>query len=223
MIVFVPSGMRDDEISETEYLHMPASKLIGIVMVGLLVGIAASVRVAAGGEGAVSASRGEQATSIYDFTMKTIDGEARSLSEYKGKVLLIVNVASRCGYTPQYEGLQKLYESKSGAGFVVLAFPANDFGNQEPASNSEIAEFCSSKFGVTFPLFEKITVKGPEKHALYSYLSSRPEPAGGEPKWNFTKYLVDRSGNVVERYESKVRPDDPTLTGKIDELLASNP
>lgn len=169
---------------------------------------------------------GEEATPssfVLGYTMKRIDGTGQDLSEYKGKVVLMVNVASRCGLTPQYEALERLYREKKEQGFVVLGFPANEFGNQEPGSNAEIAEFCTGKYGVSFPMFEKIVVKGEGVHPLYARLAGQPSPIGGEPKWNFTKFLVDRSGNVVARYEPRVKPDDPTLVEKIDELLAQSP
>jgi glutathione peroxidase len=169
------------------------------------------------------ADKKKDGTSVYDFTMKRIDGTSEPLSTYKGKVILIVNVASQCGFTPQYEGLQKLYTDKKEAGLVILGFPANDFRGQEPGTNDEIQRFCSSKFGVTFPMFEKIVVSGPDAHPLYKFLAGQPGAAGGEPKWNFSKYLVDRTGKVVVHYESKVKPDDAELTKKIDELLKAKP
>jgi glutathione peroxidase len=161
--------------------------------------------------------------SVLDYTLNRIDGTPQSLAEYRGKVLLFVNVASQCGYTPQYEGLERLYEEKKDQGLVVIGFPANNFGSQEPGTNLEIAEFCTSKFGVSFPLFEKISVKGEDAHPLYQVLAGQPSPIGGEPKWNFTKFLVDRSGKVVARYEPKARPDDPALIAQIDKLLAEKP
>jgi glutathione peroxidase len=160
---------------------------------------------------------------VLGFTMNQIDGTPKNLSDYKGQVLLIVNVASQCGYTPQYAGLESLYETKKEQGFAVLGFPANNFGSQEPGSNEEIASFCTSKFGVSFPMFEKIDVAGAAQHPLYKRITSQPAPIGGDPKWNFTKFLVDRSGKVVARYESKVKPDDAALVAKIDELLKSKP
>ena len=154
---------------------------------------------------------------VLGYKMKDIDGKEQDLAQYKGKVVLLVNVASKCGLTPQYEGLEKLYEQKKDKGFVILGFPANNFGNQEPGSNEKIKEFCTSTYSVTFPLFEKISVKGEDRHALYAKLSDLK----GEPKWNFTKYLVDRSGNVVEKFDSTVKPDDKDLLKKIDEALAA--
>lgn len=160
---------------------------------------------------------------VLDYTLNRIDGKPEALSVYQGKVVLIVNVASLCGYTSQYEGLQALYSSKKDDGFVVLGFPANNFGSQEPGKNEEIAKFCMSKFSVTFPMFEKISVLPPDQHPLYKKLAEQPAPIGGDPKWNFTKFLVDRSGKVVARYESRVRPDDAAMAAKIDELLKAKP
>lgn len=160
---------------------------------------------------------------VLDFTLNRIDGTPERLAAYKGKVILIVNVASQCGLTPQYEALEALYEARKEEGFVILAFPANNFGAQEPGTNEEIAEFCSSKFSVTFPMFAKISVKGEDQAPLYRMLSDLPAPLGGEPKWNFTKFLVDRAGRVVERIEPRTTPDDPIVTAKIDALLAANP
>jgi len=159
---------------------------------------------------------------VLGFTVKDIDGNDVDLSKYKGQVVMIVNVASKCGYTPQYAGLEKLYKDRAGKGFVILGFPANDFGEQEPGTNSEIKTFCSSKYNVTFPMFAKISVRGSEQHPLFKKLSSQPKPLGGEgvPGWNFTKFLVDRNGNVVARFDSKVKPDDATLVKRVDELVA---
>jgi len=166
-------------------------------------------------------SESADASYVLGFTLKDIDGKDQDLAQYKGKVVLMVNVASQCGYTPQYEGLQKLYASKKDSGLVILGFPANNFGSQEPGTNAEIKKFCSSKYSVTFPMFEKISVKGDDTHPLYKKLAEQPKPVGGEPGWNFTKFLVDKSGHVVARYDSKVKPDAKELTAKIDELLAA--
>ena len=144
-----------------------------------------------------------------------IDGTSEELSLYRGQVVLIVNVASKCGYTPQYEPLEALYRSRQGRGLVVLGFPSNDFLGQEPGTNAEIAQFCSTKFEVSFPMFEKVHVKGSDADPLFKDLAS----LAGEPGWNFNKYLIDRQGRVVARYASGVRPDDPELTARIDELL----
>ncbi|MCE7970049.1 MAG: glutathione peroxidase [Leptolyngbya sp. PLA2] len=156
---------------------------------------------------------------VLGFTMADIDGKERKLSEHAGKVVLMVNVASRCGLTPQYEQLQGVYEKFKKEGLVVLAFPANNFGEQEPGTNSEIKAFCTSRYGVTFPVFAKISVKGDDQHGLYKRLTGQPEPIGGEVKWNFTKFLVDRSGRVVARFEPRTRPDDPEVIDRIVELL----
>ena len=158
------------------------------------------------------------------FKMKKIDGVEQDLSEYKGKVVLIVNVASKCGCTPQYQGLESLHKAKKDLGLVILGFPANNFGGQEPGSNSEIAEFCTGKFGVTFPMFEKISVKGEDAHPLYKKLASQPAPIGGEPKWNFTKFILDKEGKVVARYDAvgkvaRTGEVEPEVLKKIDELL----
>lgn len=165
---------------------------------------------------------GSEADSAYvlGFTVNDIDGNPVDLSQYKGKVVLIVNVASKCGYTPQYAGLEKLYKAKADKGFVILGFPANDFGEQEPGTNSEIKSFCTSKYNVTFPMFAKISVRGTEQHPLYKKLASQPKPIGGDPGWNFTKFLVDKQGNVVARFDSKTKPEDASLNKKIDEQLA---
>ncbi len=149
-------------------------------------------------------------SSVYDFKMNSIDGELIDFSKYKGKTLLIVNVASKCGYTPQYADLEKLHE-EYGSKVVVLGFPANNFGGQEPGSNLEIAEFCQKNYGVKFQMFEKISVKGDDQHALYKWLK---EKTGSEPSWNFCKYLVKPDG-TVKFFNSKVKPLDASI---IDEL-----
>ncbi len=157
--------------------------------------------------------------SVYEFSAKTIDGKARKLSHYKGKVLLIVNTASRCGFTPQYKGLEALYQKYGRRGFAVLGFPSNQFGEQEPGPESEIAEFCEINFGVTFPLFAKIDVNGEGAHPLYKYLTSaKPGLLGSEAiKWNFTKFLVDREGGVVKRYGPTTEPKE--IADDIEALL----
>ena len=156
---------------------------------------------------------------VHSFTMTTIDGEAQQLNQYEGEVLLLVNTASKCGYTPQYKGLQELSEKFAGKKFRVLAFPANNFGAQEPGSNEEIKEFCSSTYGVTFDLFAKISVKGDDMHPLYEYLTKQSE-FKGDIRWNFTKFLVDRDGNVIARFETKVDPLDPAVLAKIETAIA---
>lgn len=154
-------------------------------------------------------------------TMKRIDGTDQNLSDFQGKVLLLVNVASRCGNTPQYTGLQSLYEKYHDKGFEVLGFPANDFKEQEPGTDEEIAEFCTANYGVTFPMFSKISVKGEGIHPLYAEITSLPEPIGGDVVWNFQKYLVNRDGKVVAKYDRKVQPDDPTLKEAIESELGA--
>jgi glutathione peroxidase len=147
--------------------------------------------------------------SLYAITVKTIDGVTRSLAEFRGQVLLIVNVASQCGFTPQYAGLESLYREFKDAGFSVLGFPCNQFGSQEPGGNEEIAAFCGTQYGVTFPMFAKLEVNGPAAHPLFRLLkTSRKGLLGTESiKWNFTKFLVDRTGNVVRRYAPSDNPD----------------
>jgi glutathione peroxidase len=156
---------------------------------------------------------------MIDLTVKSIDGADVPLSKYDGQVRLIVNVASKCGNTPQYEALESLYEQYKDKGFTVLGFPANNFGEQEPGTDTEIAEFCSLTYGVQFPMFSKISVAGDDKHPLYEYLTSQPEPVGGEVGWNFQKYLVDREGNVVKRFGPRKPPLDPDVTSAIESLL----
>lgn len=157
--------------------------------------------------------------SVYDFTMKTIDGEDRPLAEYAGKVLMIVNVASKCGYTSQYEDLQKLYERYKDKGFMILGFPANNFMWQEPGTDEEIKQFCTLEYGVTFDMFSKISVKGSDQHPLYAYITSAPGVAG-PVTWNFQKYLVDRKGRVVSKFMSGTEPLDDEVVQKVEELLA---
>ncbi|WP_292978633.1 glutathione peroxidase [Nitrosomonas sp.] len=156
---------------------------------------------------------------IYDYGVKTIDGQDKLLGDYKGKVLLIVNTASKCGFTPQYQGLEELYRSYKDRGLVVLAFPCNQFAGQEPGSHDEIRAFCSSLYDVSFPLFAKIEVNGKHTHPLYQYLKeAKPGVLGtGAIKWNFTKFLVDRSGQVVKRYGPAEKPE--SLVRDIEELL----
>jgi len=179
------------------------------------------------------------ATALYDIPLKQIDGTGTTLGDFKGKVLLIVNVASKCGLTPQYTALEKLYQDKHGKGLEVLGFPANDFKGQEPGTDAEIQTFCSTSYDVHFPLFSKISVLGSDKHPLYSQLTAaRPEATGEgsmrerlkgygiEPSskpdvlWNFEKFLVSRDGKIVGRFSPDVAPDDPRLVGAIDTELA---
>jgi glutathione peroxidase len=177
--------------------------------------------------------------SIFGLTVNEIDGTPKSLGDYQGKVLLLVNVASKCGLTPQYQELEKLYQQYKKDGLEILGFPANDFGSQEPGSNQEIQEFCSLTYGVSFPMFEKISVTGNSKHSLYSFLiSSKPiakkhnnafeeklKGYGVQRKeengilWNFEKFLIDRNGEVVERFSPEITPDDPLMKEKIESVL----
>jgi glutathione peroxidase len=158
--------------------------------------------------------------SVYNFTLPSIDGEPVSLSSYKGKVILLVNVASRCGFTPQYSALESLYEKYKDQGFVILGFPANNFGGQEPGTNAEIRSFCTLKYNVTFPMFAKVSVKGADCTPLYQYLTRQANPSlAGDIKWNFTKFLIDRHGRVVARFESPLKPDSPEMVEAIEKLL----
>jgi glutathione peroxidase len=161
------------------------------------------------------------ASSVLEFSLKSIDGKPAPLSAYKGKVLLIVNVASQCGYTPQYTGLEALYRKYKDKGLVVLGFPANNFGAQEPGTDEEIKTFCSRNYNVTFPMFSKISVKGGDKDPLYDFLTSGgSSPAtAGEVKWNFTKFLAGKDGKVIARYESAVEPESAEITGAIEKAL----
>jgi len=158
---------------------------------------------------------------LYSVPVRTIDGKDASLKPYAGKALLIVNVASKCGYTSQYEGLEALYKKYQGKGLVILGFPSNDFGAQEPGTNEEIAEFCASKFSVTFPLYEKIHVKGTDQHPLYAKLTGPESPTAGPVKWNFTKFLVGKDGQVLKRFDSAVEPDAPELISAVEQALAA--
>ena len=157
---------------------------------------------------------------LYQIPLKTINGQSASLQDYRGKVLLIVNVASHCGYTPQYKGLEALYQKYKGQGFSVLGFPCNDFGAQEPGTTEEIKEFCSSKYQVSFPLFDKLHVKGPEQHELYSSLSGKTSPFPGDVKWNFGKFLIGKEGAILQRFDSKVTPDSPEMIQAVEAALA---
>lgn len=159
---------------------------------------------------------------MLDFTMKRLDGHEQSLTDYRGKVLLLVNVASECGFTPQYQGLQDLYTRYHDRGFEVLGFPANNFGEQEPGSNDQIAQFCERNYGVSFPMFGKISVKGSDIHPLYAELTSQPAPIGGDVQWNFQKYLVDREGDVVAKFNPQVNPENPEIVAKIESLLGES-
>ena len=182
----------------------PASKLI--LFVGAMLIMATSLF--AGPEG------------LYNFTLNSIDGKPAPLADYKGKVVLLVNVASQCGYTPQYTALESIYEKYKDQGFVILGFPANNFGAQEPGTNEEIKTFCSRKYSVKFPMYSKISVKGDDQAPLYSYLTKETGPGiAGDIKWNFTKFLVDRNGKVVQRFEPAITPDSKEMTAAIEKQL----
>ncbi len=165
---------------------------------------------------------GDAPKTIHDFTMKAIDGAAIPLAKYKGKVLLVVNVASQCGFTPQYKGLEALYRKYKEKGFVVLGFPANNFGQQEPGSNEEIKMFCRTNYDVTFDMFSKISVKGPDQDPLYRFItSSETNPDfSGDVRWNFQKYLVDRNGVIIGKFASKVDPLSEELDSAVEKALS---
>lgn len=170
-----------------------------------------------------ASAAGAAPASVHDFKMRDIDGKDVKLKKYKGKVLLIVNTASKCGYTPQYEGLQATYSKYNGKGFEVLGFPANNFGGQEPGTEAEIKEFCTAKYKVTFPMFAKISVKGEDQDPLFKFLTSKetnPE-FGGDITWNFNKFLIDRNGKVVARFSSKDKPEGEAVTAAIEKYLAA--
>jgi glutathione peroxidase len=161
------------------------------------------------------------AGSLHDIQVKDIDGKDSSLKAYQGKVLLIVNVASRCGFTPQYKNLEAVYEKYKDKGFAVLGFPCNQFGGQEPGTNEEIKQFCSSKYSVSFPLFDKIEVNGPGRHPLYFALAGKDSPFPGDIKWNFNKFLIGKDGKILKRFDSRVTPDSPEVTAAIEAALAA--
>jgi len=159
--------------------------------------------------------------SVYDFSVTDIKGNTVPLDTFRGQVMLIVNTASQCGFTPQYKGLEALYEKYKDQGFVIVGFPANNFKSQEPGTNEEIKQFCSNKYNVTFPIMSKISVKGDDKAPVYHFLTE-PSTAGefaGEITWNFNKFLVDRNGNVMARFASNTTPENPTLVGAVEKAL----
>jgi glutathione peroxidase len=162
-----------------------------------------------------------QAGSVYDIPLKDIDGKDTSLNAYKGKVLLVVNVASKCGLTPQYKSLEAIHEKYKDKGFSVLGFPCNQFAGQEPGTNEEIKQFCSSKYNVSFPLFDKIDVNGAKRHPLYVALAGDKSPFPGDIKWNFGKFLIGRDGEILKRFEPKTAPDAPEVTAAMEAALAA--
>ena len=159
--------------------------------------------------------------SVYDYTLNSIDGQPVPFAAYKGKVLMLVNVASRCGYTPQYTALESIYEKYKDRGFVIVGVPANNFGAQEPGSNAEIKTFCTRKYNVQFPMMSKVSVKGSDTTPLYQYLTSASlhPKTGGEIKWNFTKFLFDRKGDILARFEPEVTPDSPEVVAAIEKAV----
>lgn len=161
------------------------------------------------------------AGSIHDIPVKDIQGKSTSLAPHKGKVILVVNVASECGLTPQYKGLESIYKKYKGQGLVVAGFPCNQFGGQEPGSNEEIQKFCSTKYSVTFPLFDKLEVNGPKRHPLYQALAGKDSPFPGDIKWNFGKFLIDRQGKIVKRFDPGTTPEAPEVVQAIEAALAS--
>ena len=187
----------------------------------LVMGLFWLVLAARNGSEKFPAQSDSQTPGLYDFTVKDIDGNPVKLEQYRGKVLLIVNVASKCGFTPQYEGLERLYRRYKEQGLVVLGFPANNFRNQEPGTNQEIKRFCTTTYGVTFPLFAKISVKGPDMHPLYRFLTDPKTNSqfAGEITWNFNKFLVDRQGKVVARFDSRDEPESPKVVQAIEKAL----
>jgi glutathione peroxidase len=172
---------------------------------------------------APAVAKDNQPVGPLDFTVQSIDGKSQPLSAYKGKVVMIVNVASKCGFTPQYKQLEAVYKKYADNGFVILGFPANNFGSQEPGTNDEIKKFCSSKYDVTFPMMAKISVLGSDKAPLYQFLTEKPTAGdfAGDIGWNFNKFIVDRNGNLIARYNSKAKPDDAIVTAEIEKALAA--
>ena len=161
------------------------------------------------------------ADSLYDVPLKDIDGKDTSLAPYKGQVILIVNVASKCGFTPQYKGLESVYTNYQAKGFVICGFPCNQFHAQEPGTDADIKLFCTSKYDVTFPMFDKLEVNGENRHPIYVMLAGPSSPFPGDIRWNFTKFLIGRDGKIVNRFDSKVKPDSPEVTAAIEAALAA--
>lgn len=193
-------------------------KIFSAILVVGIVGVASFLVL----QNSAGVSANSAPKSVYDFKMKDIDGKDVKLKKYKGNVLLVVNTASKCGYTPQYEGLQATFDKYNAKGFYVLGFPANNFGGQEPGTEKEIKEFCTTKYKVTFPMFAKISVKGEDQDPLYAYLTSKetnPEFAG-DITWNFNKFLIGRDGKIVARFTSKDKPEGEVVTQAIEKYLA---
>lgn len=172
--------------------------------------------------GFINSHADEKVNSPLDLTVMSIDGEPVDLKQYKGSVVLIVNTASKCGFTNQYEGLEALYKAFKDSGFVILGFPANNFANQEPGTNNEIKQFCQTEYGVSFPMFAKISVKGKDQHPLYRYLTDKSEHSfGGAIKWNFTKFLINRKGVIVDRFAPVIKPSGEKIKKAIIEQLSA--
>ena len=163
----------------------------------------------------------QAADSLYDIPLKDIDGNATSLKPYKGQVVLIVNVASHCGFTPQYAALEALYQKYKNQGLVICGFPCNQFGGQEPGTDTEIKQFCTAKYDVTFPMFDKLEVNGDNRHPLYVLLAGKDSPFPGDIRWNFTKFVIGRDGKILNRFDSKVKPDSDEVTTAIETALAA--
>jgi glutathione peroxidase len=201
------------------------SMMMRMVIAGLVLGLsvgcgAESQSEVAAADGSLTKTEGATMTTvdIDSIPFETITGDSTSLADYQGKVLLLVNVASECGFTPQYAGLEELYRKFKDSGLVVIGFPANNFGKQEPGTNAEILKFCTSKFDVTFPMMAKISVKGDDKHPLFVQLTEK-SPIPGEIEWNFSKFLIDREGNLVARFPSKVKPMSKEIVSAVERLL----
>jgi glutathione peroxidase len=199
-----------------------AVALFGLILLGLGGTVGQEPEVHASGKPSnVSSGTGEQSAPLYGFRLPDIDGHPVDLKSFKGKVLLIVNTASMCGNTPQYAGLQEMYDRYRDRGFEILAFPANDFGQQEPGTNEEIKGFCYTKYSISFPLFSKISVVGKEQHPLYRYLTQHSS-FPGRVTWNFQKYLVDRSGNIIGKYDPGMDPLAPAILADIEKALVKS-
>jgi glutathione peroxidase len=196
-------------------------KLAAVIIAALAVAAGGSFFMTRGGCACGEEPAAAEGKTLYDYTVKDAKGRDVKLADYRGKVVMLVNVASKCGYTPQYDGLQKIYEQYKDRGFVVLGFPANNFGGQEPGTDEQIQDFCRLNYGVTFPVFSKISVKGEDKHPLYRHLTEEATNPGfaGEIKWNFNKFLVGKDGKVVARFESADKPESEKVTKAVEEAL----
>jgi glutathione peroxidase len=201
-----------------------AKTLVAAVLATVIGAAAVTVTAAeSGAKDGAPAADVKEAGSPLDFAVKDIDGKETDLSRFKGQVVMIVNVASKCGYTPQYKALEAMYEQYKEKGFVIVGFPANNFKFQEPGTNAEIKAFCTGKYNVTFPMMSKVSVKGEDKAAVYKFLTEDPTAGGfgGDIKWNFTKFLVGRDGKVVARFEPKVKPDDAEVKDAVEKAIAT--